>query len=94
MSKIIGEKELDAIFCVAGGWLGGNAADKDMVKNAEIMYKQSVWSSVISAHLASKYLNDGGLLQLTGAAAVSFIFFYNALLLFCCFTHLFYSVIF
>lgn len=33
------------------------------------MIKQSVWSSVISAKLAAKFLNEGGLLALTGAKA-------------------------
>jgi len=63
---LAGEK-LDAIFCVAGGWAGGSAKSKDMVKNADLMWKQSVWSSTISAHLASRVLKEGGLLQLTGA---------------------------
>ncbi|XP_028391103.1 dihydropteridine reductase-like [Dendronephthya gigantea] len=61
-----GEK-LDAIICVAGGWAGGSASSKNVVKNADLMFKQSVWTSLISASLASKYLNDHGLLSLTGA---------------------------
>ncbi|XP_043232653.1 dihydropteridine reductase-like isoform X3 [Amphibalanus amphitrite] len=63
---LAGEK-LDAIFCVAGGWAGGSAKAKAMVKNCDLMWKQSVWSSAISAHLASRVLREGGLLQLTGA---------------------------
>ncbi|XP_038071000.1 dihydropteridine reductase-like isoform X2 [Patiria miniata] len=63
-----GEK-LDAILCVAGGWAGGNAASKALVKSSDLMCKQSVWTSVISAGLAAKFLKDGGLLQLTGAKA-------------------------
>ncbi|XP_071948989.1 dihydropteridine reductase-like [Antedon mediterranea] len=61
-----GEK-LDAILCVAGGWAGGNSASKDLVKNCDLMWKQSVWSSVLAAEIASKHLKDGGFLQLTGA---------------------------
>jgi len=60
---------LDAILCVAGGWAGGNAANKDFIKNADLMWKQSVWSSAISARLAAQFLKDDGLLQMTGAAA-------------------------
>lgn len=60
-----GEK-LDAVICVAGGWAGGNAC-KDLAKNADLMWRQSVWTSSISAAVASKYLKDGGLLTLTGA---------------------------
>lgn len=33
------------------------------------MIRQSVWSSLIAAKLASKYLNEDGLLTLTGAKA-------------------------
>lgn len=62
-----GEK-LDGIFCVAGGWAGGNATT-DLAKTSETMWQQSVCSSVIAATLAAKYLKDGGVLQLTGAKA-------------------------
>lgn len=51
-----------------GGWAGGNAA-KDLAKNSELMWTQSVCSSVIAASLASKFLKEGGVLQLTGAKA-------------------------
>uniref|UniRef100_A0A915CL10 Dihydropteridine reductase n=1 Tax=Ditylenchus dipsaci TaxID=166011 RepID=A0A915CL10_9BILA len=47
----------------------GNAASKDFIKNADLVWKQSVWSSAISARAASEFLKPGGLLQLTGAAA-------------------------
>ena len=39
----------------------------DLVKNADMMCKQSLWTSVIAAHLASKHLKEGGALVLTGA---------------------------
>ncbi|KAF9933623.1 hypothetical protein FBU30_005062 [Linnemannia zychae] len=58
---------VDAIICVAGGWAGGNAASKDLFANSELMWKQSVHSSLIASHLASKSLKAGGLLTLTGA---------------------------
>lgn len=64
-SALKGEK-LDAIICVAGGWAGGNAK-KDLAKNADLMWKQSVWSSAISAAIGANYLKAGGLLTLTGA---------------------------
>lgn len=60
--------KLDAIICVAGGWAGGNAS-KDLVKNSDLMWRQSVWSSIISSSLASACLKSGGLLALTGAKA-------------------------
>ncbi|XP_072942583.1 dihydropteridine reductase [Epargyreus clarus] len=61
-------QKVNAVICVAGGWAGGNAA-KDLSKQADLMWRQSVWSSTIAATVASKYLSPGGLLALTGAKA-------------------------
>lgn len=33
------------------------------------MWKQSMWTSTISSHLATKHLKEGGLLTLAGAKA-------------------------
>ncbi|KJH51927.1 oxidoreductase, short chain dehydrogenase/reductase family protein [Dictyocaulus viviparus] len=63
------DSPVDGIFCVAGGWVGGNADTEDFIKNANLMWQQSVWSSAIAAKIATKYLKPGGLLQLTGASA-------------------------
>jgi len=41
----------------------------DFIKNSELMIRQSVWSSLIAAKIASKFLNENGLLTLTGAKA-------------------------
>lgn len=54
---------------MAGGWAGGNAAHADFVKNSDLMWKQSVWSSVIAAKIAASYLKEGGFLTLPGAKA-------------------------
>lgn len=66
VKEILKDEKLDAVICVAGGWAGGNAA-KDLAKNTDLMIKQSVWSSTISASVASQFLKDGGVLTLTGA---------------------------
>lgn len=47
-----------------------------MVKNSEILWKQNVWTSTISARVAALYMKEGGLLQFTGAASVS-VFYYS-----------------
>lgn len=62
----LSDNKLDAVICVAGGWAGGNAS-KDLAKNTDLMIKQSVWSSTISASVASQFLKEGGVLTLTGA---------------------------
>lgn len=67
VEETLGGEKVDAILCVAGGWAGGNAASKELVKNADLMWKQSVWSSVIASHLAASHLKEGGALVLTGA---------------------------
>jgi dihydropteridine reductase len=62
----LNDNKLDAVICVAGGWAGGNAS-KDLAKNTDLMIKQSIWSSTISASVASQFLKEGGVLTLTGA---------------------------
>ncbi|KAF7663172.1 hypothetical protein LDENG_00217550 [Lucifuga dentata] len=69
VAQLLGEQKVDAILCVAGGWAGGSCSSKDLYKNADLMWKQSVWTSTISSHLASLHLKPGGLLTLAGAKA-------------------------
>ncbi|KAK2865645.1 hypothetical protein Q7C36_001701 [Tachysurus vachellii] len=69
VSELLGDKKVDAILCVAGGWAGGSAKAKTLYKNSDLMWKQSVWTSTISSHLAAKHLKEGGLLALSGAKA-------------------------
>ena len=59
--------KLDAVLNVAGGWAGGNAASDQFLHNCDLMWKQSVWSSVISASIATKFLESAGVLTLPGA---------------------------
>ncbi|XP_043247862.1 dihydropteridine reductase [Colletes gigas] len=66
---ILNGDKVDAVICVAGGWAGGNAAHKDFIKNSELMWKQSVWSSTIAGSIAARHLKEGGFLSLTGAKA-------------------------
>lgn len=58
---ILNNERVDAIICVAGGWAGGNAASKDFLKNCELMWRQSIWSSTIAASLAVNHLKEGQL---------------------------------
>jgi dihydropteridine reductase len=69
MTRLLGTQKLDAIVNVAGGWAGGNLLDKDLFTNFDLMMKQSVLTSIISAKLAAEHLKPGGLLVLTGAGA-------------------------
>lgn len=68
VSQVLNGDKLDAIICVAGGWAGGNAK-KDLIKNSDLMWRQSIWSSLVSSSLAASHLKTGGLLTLTGAKA-------------------------
>lgn len=71
LSNIFGNRneKLDAVLCVAGGWAGGNLLDPDLFKNTELMWKVSVQTSILAAHIAAKYMKPGGLLVLPGAAS-------------------------
>uniref|UniRef100_A0A8D1T069 Dihydropteridine reductase n=1 Tax=Sus scrofa TaxID=9823 RepID=A0A8D1T069_PIG len=53
------------------GHSGGNARSltQSLFKNCDLMWKQSMWTSTISSHLATKHLKEGGLLTLAGAKA-------------------------
>jgi len=53
----LGGDKVEAVINVAGGWAGGNAGDADWIKNADLMWKQSVWSSTVSGTLAAKFLS-------------------------------------
>ncbi|RKP07991.1 dihydropteridine reductase-like protein [Thamnocephalis sphaerospora] len=66
---VLSGSKVDAVLCVAGGWAGGNVSSATGLANAELMWKQSVNSSLIAAHVASKHLKDNGLLVFTGALA-------------------------
>lgn len=67
VGNVLKGEKLDAVICVAGGWAGGNASSKEFVKNSDMMWKQSVWSSVIAASIAAHHLKEGGLISLPGA---------------------------
>merc|ERR1719291_800250 len=64
----LGDEKLDAVICMAGGWAGGSPASKDFIKNSDLMWRASVWSSSIAAAIAAKHLKEGGVVVLPGAA--------------------------
>lgn len=68
LKTMLAEGKLDAIMNVAGGWAGGNAASAQFLTNSQLMWSQSVCSSLLTASLAAKYLKEGGCLTLAGAA--------------------------
>lgn len=61
--------KFDAVINVAGGWAGGNVADPHAAANAELMLRQSVFSSMAAAHIAAVTANPNALLLLPGSAA-------------------------
>lgn len=65
--QALGDSKVDAIICVAGGWAGGSATSEDLVKNTDMMLKQSVWPSIITTRLGGLHLADDGLIIMTGA---------------------------
>ncbi|KYQ93835.1 dihydropteridine reductase [Tieghemostelium lacteum] len=72
----------DTIVCAAGGWVGGNAADEGYLGSVQKMIDMNLYSAFGTAFLGSKFLNENGLLVLTGANAAlqptSFMIAYGA----------------
>ncbi|KAJ3401784.1 hypothetical protein HDV05_000267 [Chytridiales sp. JEL 0842] len=71
ITKNIPEKtQFNAIFNVAGGWVGGNLKAEGFLGDVEKMVGSSLFSSVVCAWLGGNgYLKEGGVVGLTGAAA-------------------------
>lgn len=59
----------DTIVCVAGGWVGGDAADPALFQKLDKMMAMNLQPALQAAHVAH-CLKPGGLLVLTGAAPV------------------------
>jgi len=57
-AKSLEGEKVKSVICVAGGWAGGGVASEDVVKNSELMWKQSVHSSLIAGQLAAKHLAE------------------------------------
>lgn len=58
----------NAILCVAGGFTMGSIASADVFAQWRQMMELNVMPSLMTAHLATKFLEDQGLLVFTGAA--------------------------
>lgn len=65
----LGNSKLHGVLCVAGGWQGGSANSDTFLQSCDTMWRQSVWSSVISAQIATRFLAEDGSLVLVGASA-------------------------
>lgn len=66
----IGNSKFNCIVNVAGGWEPSSIDSKNFVFSSIKMYNSSMYSSILSAHLAKKFLLDDSLVVLTGALAV------------------------
>lgn len=60
----------DSIVVTAGGWAGGSIKNDDYFQTCQRMIEVNLYSSMLAAHLATKYLTENGLVVFTGAAAV------------------------
>eukprot|EP01100_Stratorugosa_tubuloviscum_P000528 TRINITY_DN1118_c0_g1_i1.p1 TRINITY_DN1118_c0_g1~~TRINITY_DN1118_c0_g1_i1.p1 ORF type:complete len:232 (-),score=142.53 TRINITY_DN1118_c0_g1_i1:223-918(-) len=74
-NSIIGAlKEKNASLCavisVAGGWQGGSAGSDEFIESVERMWSVNVQSAIAASHLAAKFLQENGLVVLTGSGAV------------------------
>ncbi|CUF10597.1 quinonoid dihydropteridine reductase, putative [Bodo saltans] len=69
--KETAQNKFDAVVNVAGGWAGGSVADASTAAATELMLRQSVWTSVAAAHIASVRGNENVFCALTGSAAAA-----------------------
>mmetsp|Transcript_31869 Transcript_31869/g.83506 ORF Transcript_31869/g.83506 Transcript_31869/m.83506 type:complete len:243 (+) Transcript_31869:31-759(+) len=68
VDSFLNADKIRAVICVAGGWAGGNAGGDGLISSADLMWKQSVWTSVVAAQVAAKFLAPDGLFVTCGAA--------------------------
>ena len=68
MESLGENRSLNAVICVAGGFSGGSINAKSFLKSVTSSIEQSIWTSTIASRLAHKYMNQDGLLVLTGSA--------------------------
>ena len=60
----------NSIVVTAGGWIGGSIKDEDYFSKCQSMLDMNLTPSLLGAHLATRYLDNNGLVVFTGAAAV------------------------
>jgi hypothetical protein len=60
ISLQLGQLKFDTIINVAGGWKGGNLASDELIGDVELMFNQSVMSSVIASKLGQSHLKEVG----------------------------------
>jgi NAD(P)-dependent dehydrogenase (short-subunit alcohol dehydrogenase family) len=72
ISKQVGafSSHYDAIICAAGGFGVGSVKDEDVFEKYDQMDSMNFKSALLTAHLATKFLNEQGFLMFTGAATV------------------------
>ena len=63
------KQTFDIIYCAAGGWSGGGIKSDKLVESVERMIDFNLKSALACSAVAALYLNQGGLLVLTGAQA-------------------------
>ena len=59
----------DAFICVAGGWIGGAISNPDIFAQTRHMFEINLYPAMLACYLATHYLNENGIVVLTGAAA-------------------------
>jgi dihydropteridine reductase len=62
--------KIDCIVNSAGGWAGGSIENDDIIESVNIMMQMNLYSAVLAAYLAKKFLNESSLFVLTGSNTV------------------------
>jgi dihydropteridine reductase len=64
------QNKVDCIINVAGGWQMGSIENDNVIEYTHQMMNMNLYSSLLAAHLAKKFLNENSLLIFTGANTV------------------------
>lgn len=69
IQTILSGSLFSGVFCTAGGWMGGKIGDNNFLNILEQMNLMNLETAALSSNLAVNYLDNNGLLILTGAQA-------------------------
>jgi dihydropteridine reductase len=68
-TSLASKPKFHAVVHAAGGWAGSDAGSDDFPASLQAMWEVNVQSAALAAHAGGRFLEPGGMLTLTGAAA-------------------------
>lgn len=69
-SEIGSNQKFNSVICVAGGFEAVGLSSNSIIQSVNNMMNMNFYSTLLTVHLAQKYLANNSLLALTGAGAI------------------------